>query len=547
MRIPEDNVKREEFYLDLINKCGVSAAERKADYSALRNYYLFGSGPEESPAIFNKIYPHIDQLTSFLFSAETTRFSIDLGAAVPSDEFRRVPILTKALNDEWLNSNCDQVFSNALTWALCYNTTFVKLIYRSGIHPYMIDPGNVGVLREDTPYTDRQEAIVQKYYITKSELMNRLYSHPKRDEILKRVSSAYHQTGLDVPEGLDRIVMSQSNPTMYGNVNLDLSGYTRYKARVAEDTVEMNELWVWNDETQDYQVVTIADPDIVIYDRPGETVFLKGECPFIQICPNPQYDYYWGQSEVQRLVFLQQLRNKRMSEILDLLSKQVNPPTALIGFSGILDEKNFALNRAGGLLSSDLPNAKVERVAPTMPQQLFEVIHEVDAMFAEASGISSVLSGRGEQGVRSAGHASQLARLGSSRAKKRAIIVEDALEKVATLYLKMMRVYDDTHFKDADGTPFIASQFTEDFVVKVDAHSNSPIFTEDLRQLAFNLFKAQAIDREGLIDLLEPPMKQLLKEKLKANEEKQEQMMAMAPKEPVPAPAPASMSDMEEL
>jgi hypothetical protein len=546
MRIPEDNVKREEFYLDLINKCGVSAAERKADYSALRNYYLFGSGPEEAPAIFNKIYPHIDQLTSFLFSAETTRFSIDLGASVPADEFRRVPILTKALNDEWLNSNCDQVFSNALTWALCYNTTFVKLIYRSGIHPYMIDPGNVGVLREDTPYTDRQEALVQKYYITKSELMNRLYSHPKRDEILKRVSSAYHDTGLDVPEGLDRIVMSQSNPTMYGNVNLDLSGYTRYKARVAEDTVEMNELWVWNDETQDYQVVTIADPDIVIYDRPGETVFLKGECPFVQICPNPQYDYYWGQSEVQRLVFLQQLRNKRMSEILDLLSKQVNPPTALIGFSGILDEKNFALNRAGGLLSSDLPNAKVERVAPTMPQQLFEVIHEVDAMFAEASGISSVLSGRGEQGVRSAGHASQLARLGSSRAKKRAIIVEDAIEKVATLYLKMMRVYDNTHFKDVDGVPFIAAQFTEDFVVKVDAHSNSPIFTEDLRQLAFNLFKAQAIDREGLIDLLEPPMKQLLKEKLKANEQKQAEMMAMAPQAPTPSPAPPA-TDMEEL
>jgi hypothetical protein len=52
-------------------------------------------------------------------------------------------------------------------------------------------------------------------------------------------------------------------------------------------------------------------------------------------------------------------------------------------------------------------------------------------------------------------------------------------------------------------------------VVKVDAHSNSPIFTEDLRQLAFNLFKAKAIDTESLLDLLEPPMKQLLKDKLK--------------------------------
>ena len=546
MRIPEDSTLREQFYLDLIQKCGVSGAERKGDYAVLRNYFLFGSGPEEAPAIFNKIYPHIDQLTSFLFSAETTRFSIDLGASVPPFEFRRVPVLTKALNDEWLNSNCDQVFSNALTWSLVFNSTFIKLIYRGGIHPYMIEPGNFGVLREDSPYTDRQEAMVQKYYITKSELMNRLYSHPQRDAILKRVNSNYHDNAMDIPEGLDRIVMSQSNPTLYGNVNLDLSGYTRYKARVAEDTVEMNELWVWNDETQDYQVVTIADPDVVIYDRPGESVFLKGECPFVQICPNPQFDYYWGQSEVQRLVFLQQLRNQRMTEILDLLAKQVNPPTALVGFTGILDEKNFALNRAGGLLSSDLPNAKVERVAPQMPQQLFEVIHEVDAMFAEASGISSVLSGRGEQGVRSAGHASQLARLGSSRAKKRAIIVEDALEKIATLYLKMMRVYDNTKFKDVDNNSFIAGQFTEDFVVKVDAHSNSPIFTEDLRQLAFNLFKAQAIDREGLIDLLEPPMKQLLKEKLKSNEEKQAAMEMLAPGSQPQAPAAPAAPEVPE-
>ena len=100
-----------------------------------------------------------------------------------------------------------------------------------------------------------------------------------------------------------------------------------------------------------------------------------------------------------------------------------------------MDEKNFALNRAGGLLSTDMPNAKVDRLAPEMPSSLFEVIHEVDAMFAEASGITSILGGRGESGVRSAGHASQLARLGSSRAKKRALIIEDSLEKVATLYL----------------------------------------------------------------------------------------------------------------
>ena len=532
MRIPSNNEDRENLYLDVMNKCLVSREERKGDYTTLRSYYLFGTSPEQPPAYFNKIHPHLDQLTSFLYSAETTRFSINLGASVPIIEQDKTPVLTKALNDEWLNSNADQVFSMALQWALVYNTTYIKLVVNKGIHPYMIEPASIGVLREDIPYTDRQEAIVQTYYITKSELAARLYSHPKRQQIMDRVTTGIKISDNDMPEAVNRIVMSQTNPTIYGNVNLDLYGMNRYIPRIAEDTVEMKEMWLWNDDTQDYQVVTMASPDIVVYDRPGASMFLKGECPFIQICPNPQYDYLWGQSECQRLILLQELRNTRMTEILDLLSKQVSPPTVYSGVSGIVDEKFMALNRAGTFIASDMPGAKVDRLSPDMPSNLFEVIHEVDSMFAEASGISNVLSGKGESGVRSQGHASQLARLGSSRIKKRALIIEDSLEKVATLYLKLMQVYDDTHFVDTNGKKFIAEQFTKDFTVKVDAHSNSPIFTEDLKQLAFNLFKTGSIDKESLLDLVEPPMKQLLIEKLQKREKEQ----ASKPPEQHPEP-----------
>jgi hypothetical protein len=537
MRIPTNPVDREIFYLDIIQKCLVSREERKPDYAGLRSWYLFGNGPNEGPAIFNKIFPHIDQLTSFLYSAETTRFSINTGAAVPSQEQVKVPALTRALNDEWLNSNADQVFSSAVTWSLVYNTAFVKIVMNNGIHPYMVEPSCIGVLREDTPYSDRQEALVQTYYITKSELYDRLYSHPKREQIVKRITTTQHER-TEVSNGVERILLSQSQPEMYGNINLDLSGQNRYKATVAEETVEMTELWIWNDETKDYQVVTKAEPNIIVYDRPGESVFLKGELPFVQVCPNPLYDYYWGGSEVQRMVFLQELRNKRLSEILDLLSKQVSPPTALIGFTGILDEKNFALNRAGGLLATDMPNAKVEKLAPTIPPDLFKEIDKIDAMFEEVSGIGNVLQGKGEAGVRSSGHASQLARLGSSRAKKRALVIEDSLEKLATLYLKCMQVYDPTHFADMDGRKFIAEQFTKDYTVKVDAHSNSPIFMEDMRQLAFNLYEAKVIDKESLLDLLEPPMKQLLKDRLKKMEEKEKQAAEQKQQQQQQAPKP---------
>jgi len=529
MRIPTNALDRNEFFLDLIQKCFVSREERKVEYGSLRSWYLFGNGPDESPAIYNKIYPHIDQLTSFLYSAETTRFSINIGASVNESEHTKIPVLTRALNDTWLDTNADQKFALATTWALCFNSGFIKLVMKGKTpYPHYVEPACIGVLREDIPGLDNQEAFIHTYYVTKSELYSQLFNHPRREEIVSRVASMQHER-TDIANGIERIMLSQTNPTMYGNVNLDLAGMSRYKAQVAEDTVEMVELYVWDDEIQDYQVVTRADPDVIIYDRPNESMFLKGEQPFIQIAPNPLYDYFWGMSEVQRLIYLQQLRNKRMAEILDLLSKQVQPPTALIGFTGILDEKNFALNRAGGLLSTDMPNAKVEKLAPQIPPDLFREIGEIDSMFEEASGIVSVLQGRGESGVRSSGHASQLARLGSSRAKKRALVIEDSLEKLATLYLKCMQAYDPTHYTDINGVPFIAEQFTHDFVVKVDAHSNSPIFMEDLRSMAFQLLKAGAIDKESLLDLIEPPMKQLLKDRLKKMEEKQQQQQAQQP------------------
>jgi len=528
MKLPQDLEQREYFFNDLIGKCFVSRDTRKADYSSLRSWFLFGAGPEESPAQFNKINPTIDQLISFLYAADTTRFTVHLGSTAPDYEYNKLSILVEALNDKWMDSGGDKVFLTALTWALVYNSSFIKLIWRDGINAYMVDPGSLGVLREDSTHTDRQEAIVHSYYITKSELRARLYTHPNRERILARLEGSKHQVE-NVPAGIDRIVLSQTNPTIYGTVNLDLYGFNRMKAEVAEDTIQMKELWVWDSDKEDYQCVTIADPDVIIYDRPGKELYLKGELPFIQICPNPQYDYFWGQSEVQKLILLQQMRNKRMTEILDLLSRQVNPPKVMMGFSGIQEERNFALNRPGGLLSSDMPNAKVESLAPEMPDNLYREIQEIDAMFEEASGISSILSGRGEQGVRSSGHASQLARLGSSRTKKRALIIEDSLQKVATQYMKLLQSHDATHYTDDLGNKFVIEQFTKDYTVKVDAHSNSPIFMEDMRQLAFNLLKAGAIDKESLLDLLDPPMKQLLKKRLKKMEREQKQQAAPQP------------------
>ena len=66
-------------------------------------------------------------------------------------------------------------------------------------------------------------------------------------------------------------------------------------------------------------------------------------------------------------------------------------------------------------------------------------------------------------------------------------------------------------------------------MVKVDAHSNSPIFMEDSRELAFSLFNAGAISKSRLIELMEPPTKELLLDDIKRADEAAAAAQAMMP------------------
>jgi hypothetical protein len=66
--------------------------------------------------------------------------------------------------------------------------------------------------------------------------------------------------------------------------------------------------------------------------------------------------------------------------------------------------------------------------------------------------------------------------------------------------------------KPDDVESFVLSQFTDDYLVKVDAHSNSPIFAEDLNQLVLELVKLKMIERDDALRLLAglPHRKQLI-------------------------------------
>ena len=536
MKIPKEDVERFTFLMELREKCNSSRDDRKKLYQTQRAFFLFGVGPEGSDGkVVNKVYPHIDQLAGLMYSSETTRFSIDLPPSV-SDMFKEmIPPLMQKLNETWHLSNADLVFSQALLWSFVYGTMFVKMRIGLGgqLEPYVVEPHDMGVLREDICGLWKQEAFTQNYYITESQLETQLkeIEHPRLEQLMKVIKARPKEGQPEMQQLMDRIETSASQPNIIGNINFGLDQGSKYRPRVAEKLVQMTEMYVWDTEAADYQVVTIAEPGVVIFDRSLDKMFLKNEAPFIQVCPNPSHDYFWGYSEVDKLIPLQRMRNERFEQIQHMMNLQARPPKFGSGFQGDVSEIMDTMDSPSGLVVGDMPGAKLETVSPNIPDDLFREIRELDAMFEEVSGITNVMQGRGESGVRSQGHAANLARLGSSRAKKRALIIEDQLEKVATLYMQLMQAYDAESMRTEKGMEFIPEQFSNNYIVKVDAHSNSPIFQEDQRALAFELFKAKAIDRESLLDLLDVPMKELLKTRLRTKIEPAEAEAAKAQKQ----------------
>lgn len=531
MKIPKSDMDRFVLYQEVSDTCMKSRDDRVTEYVGREAYYLFGAPNGSPPTTFNKIYASIQTLSSFLYAAESTSFTLEMGVgAEKQDILRSVPV-ARQINRTWLSSDSDLVASQCVEWSLVYGCMLMKTIWRDGHYrAYVVRPHDFGVYEEDKTSIDDQEALVHTYYITRANLERTLIGHPRQEQIMKEVQSAAKSQ--EKPRtGLDRLILTASAPITPANPNMvgalsatSMQPAPNYDAVMGDDLVEMREMWIWNDDEADYQVVTQAG-NLTIFDRLAGSLtkqgqmFPKGENPFVVFCPTPKFNYFWGISDVGRVQHLQDAYTKRTNELDDLLSKQVNPPRHSIGFT---EEQLLALQFVGGKAVTQDPTSQVKLFAPEIPDHLMGAIDMIDGGFAEALALHNILMGKGEAGVRGRGHAQELARLASARVKRKALSIEDSLEKVATLMLKILRLNDTTKLPDGDNV-FLMDDFESDCSVKVDAHSNSPLFSEDIKQEATALLEASIIDGESYIDMVKPPMMDMLKLKFKMMQEQKAQ------------------------
>ena len=493
--------------------------DRLAINTTLRNYYLFGSS-STIPVKYNKIFPTVDLLSSFLYAQESVKFSVSFGAGVPEEQAVYAETLRKKAHDLWHDTGADRLFSDAVSWALTYNSEFIKVVDNGGIRVYPVHPHFIGVYREDISRLDDQEAIVHLYYTTKSGLRTatKILGPEKQEKILDRVSTLGPIDENMAPQTVTQIIAMGQIPSVKGVVENTYAAQYNYHPQISPELVEMKEVWVYDDELEDYRVFTRANPNVIVFDRPGSKLCTKGEHPFIKVTPYGLPDYFWGLSLVQSLCGLQDWREGITEKLDTTVRKQLRPPRSFTGpgWGSLTDERMLALDKEGGYVSSSVPGAKMEQYPPQLDiGTILNYLHEIDNDFNDTCGLAgNIMRAQGDEGVRSMQHAQVLARMGSSRIKKTVLAVEEGAEKLATLMIRMQQDRDKHKYLDDNKQEFLLSQVTKDFTVKVSGHSLSPVFIEDTKAEAKQLVGMHAMTRKRYLEETEPPMTEELKRDL---------------------------------
>ncbi len=551
----------------MVRLCTPSRVERIQRGAVYRNMYLTAD-ENGDPQIYNKTYAYLDNLSSYLYSPVELRFRLEkYGAETIADRAKFRAAATE-LHRQIRSANVDTMVEQAVLWALVKGKTFIKMSWnRDGFEPLLVQPEFMGVLEENVETLDRQEAFVHTTYVTPTRFQDMVEHLPNRSELLRKVAKYIgnsNNTDLSPTSNnmLRQVVIGGLNPYRAagtqgsgsrGVVNWMVGPNPTFAPQLLAKFIPIDELWVRDSQRDDeYTTIQLVGNDVLLtqptrhrnlfadaFDpenkerrtQPAEMNPLAGHHPFIEFCPNRLEGYFWGLSEMNLVGLLQASLNQRINGINLMLRMQEKPPRAFIGSNGITQQILSRLNKPDGYLTENNPNAKIQSLAPEIPRDLWESLHELEGMFDQVGGFAPVLQGRGESGVRAQGHAETLVRTASPRFKDRALAVERQVEELGGLCSDLLRAkwvkpivawvsptgaqsvetivpptsqFDEPPVQGSKPIEFLFHQLPE-CKVTVDSHSSSPAFSMESRELAFALAKAGAVGPEQLVELTHPP------------------------------------------
>jgi len=542
MILPDKREKLIPWAVKISEDCRNSAAARAARCSELKSWLYTGS-PDGNISILNRMGHHVDRLASYIFSPRNLRFQMDFTHTYDKSILEKAAAAARAITKTWRHRDIDLQFSMGTFIALAYGACIPKLMYtNTGLNCRLVMPWSFGVYQENRENFEDQEALNETTFLNPSELWRRISRMPGAADLYKRaIAYAKKNSTTTGPDTQAHQVLIAGSPPVVqtdppytqqpgGLVNV-LTGPAM--AQVAPDIIseliQVHELWVRNDETEDWTTIQIAEPDILIWPRENqhENLFVPDVLPYGLIRPNDMPGLFWGRSEMDDLMKLQHLLRDRLEDVKKLMSLQYDRRYAFIGHSGMTDEAYDAMLEAGYF--SVEAGADVKDLTPELPKEWSADIDHIMKMMDEVAGFQNILSGQGEQGVRAGVHAQTLIRTASPRLRDRALIVERNCADLADKSFQALAAKEAKAYWGEKNDEFLLSQLPDDYEVLVDSHSSSPIYEEDHLQLVSFLAKAGAVDAESLLDLFPMPMTDIIRARLKEKQAQQQKLIQEHP------------------
>jgi hypothetical protein len=372
-------------------------------------------------------------------------------------------------------------------------------------------------------------------------------------------------------------VSGQNAPAQKGNVDWLTAPRATLSPRVLSSLIPLDELWVKDDDDDDWVTIQVVADDVVIFgeDRhrnlfadqfdPADTRkkvptdpenSLSGMHPFTELCANPVDDYFWGLSEVQAIALLQTQLNRSVDGINSLMRIQEDPPRMIKGAQSITQQIYSAGRKPGGYLTDSSPTVDIKSFGQELPETAFTWLHETERMFDTMAGTPPVLRGRGESGIRSGVHAQTATQNASPRFMDRALRLERQCSeagKIAYLILQTKMTDELVAWVPGDNTnietlaipadaealeppapgmkpvAFTLNQLPNYWRVSVDSHSGSPAFAHMAQLQAFDLAKAGAMGPADLIAAVHPAHEDRLIQEVEAKQMAEAELIKQHP------------------
>ena len=526
IELPDGKELLVPFCNELIEKCRISVGMRANLYRVLSRIYETGryDGPK---SLINTLPSNIARLAAHLYSPVQLKFSMSYTNPYPQLQLDRAKQAAKVLSAEWGRDevSADVLWGRGVVDSLKYGAAFIKQWAEEEwgqpvFQRKLVMPWQMGVYREDENDLNKQEAIVETSALTMPEVWRRIHYLPNAKDLFNRIKSHANTGMAGSPDSFFHQVLSTTQLNTSGiaggtqaggvvNIHAD-PNYAVMGPQIGVETVEFHELWVKG--ADDYVTIQIVEPDVLIAPlfKKSNLLGVKRQQPYDLIQPNSVSNWIWGRSEMMDLVEPQGLLATWCDDLKRLYGLQVDK---LIGFSGDgtnLDERYDAM-REGGYLAMP-PGTTITDLTPKIPPEALPLLRFCLEIINTIGGFPPVMQGQGDQGIRASSQLDTMIKTASPTQRDRSLLIERQLATAAGKSFRLMQAKDPKFYwtdgstpDAAESTKFLLGQLPEDAKVVVDAHSGSPIFSDDATQLIFQARKNGDVDSEYMLSNLPFP------------------------------------------